>query len=44
MLKNDEDIKVLPKKMFMMLLKDISLFRNNYDEWKDYTKYRFVVG
>ena len=41
MLKNDEDIKVLSKKMFKMLLKDISLFRNNYDEWKN--KYRFVV-
>ena len=43
MLKNDEDIKLLPKKMFMMLLKDISLFRANYDEWKDYTKFKFAV-
>ena len=43
MLKNDEDIKLLPKKMFMMLLKDISLFRANYDEWKDYTKIKFAV-
>ena len=43
MLKNDEDIKSLPKKMFMMLLKDISLFRANYDEWKDYTKIKFAV-
>ena len=38
MLKNDEDIKLLPKKMFMMLLKNIALFRSNFDEWKDYTK------
>ena len=43
MLKNDEDIKLLPKHMFMMLLKDIALFRANYDEWKDYTKYIFDI-
>ena len=43
MLKNDEDIKLIPKKMFMMLLKDIALFRANFDEWKDCTKIRFVV-
>ena len=39
----DDDVKLLPKHMFMMLLNDMSLFRANYDEWKDYTKYRLVV-
>ena len=39
MVKNDEEIKLLPKHMYMMALKDIALFRKNYDEWKDFTKY-----
>ena len=43
MLKNDEDIKNLSKQMFIILFKDIALFHTNYDEWKDYTKIRFVV-
>ena len=43
MLKNDEDMKLLPKFMLIMLLKDITLFRANYDEGKDYTKIRFCV-
>ena len=28
--------------MYIMVLKDISLFRKNYDEWKDYSC-QFVV-
>ena len=38
MLKNNEDIKLLPTHMFKMLLKDKALFRAN-----DNTKIRFVV-
>ena len=41
MVKNDKEIKLLPKHMYMMSLKDIALFRKNYDEWKDFTKYIF---
>ena len=44
MLKNDYDgMKLLPKHMFTMILKNIALFRANYDQWKDYTMIRFVV-
>ena len=38
-LKNDEDIKLLSKQMFIMLLKDKALFRGNYD----YTEIGFVA-
>ena len=39
---NDDDIKLMPKPMFFKLLKDISFFRANFDEWKN-LKYKFVV-
>ena len=41
-IKNDVELKLLPKHMYIMVLKDISLFRKNYDEWKDYSC-QFVV-
>ena len=37
-----DEIRKLPKQMFMNAIKIIKLFRDNYDEWKQIDKVRFA--